>query len=218
MKFDSASLQVYLVIGSQNVGGKPEEVLRIAREACAAGITALQYREKDGSKLNQQEKLNLGKELRTITAKYQVPLYVDDDLELALAIDADGIHVGQADTKVPQIKAAAPQLMLGLSVHNLDELTKSRSVLGQVDYLGVGPVFATNSKAQAKEPIGPAGLQEVCSQSPLPVVAIGGIKCHNADQVAGKGAAGIAVISAITASNNIAEIVKELKEKQTDEK
>ncbi|GAP00272.1 thiamine phosphate synthase [Fructobacillus ficulneus] len=212
MKFDPKSLGVYFVIGSQNVGGDQKKVLRLVREACAKGATAIQYREKDHSILSRTETIALGQAIRKITWDARVPLYVDDDLPLAIAIHADGIHVGQGDTSVSEIRTQAPDLLVGLSVHDLHELANSTAVLDQVDYLGVGPVFAAQSKVGAKEAIGPLGLATVVAASPVPVVAIGGIDENNCQQLTGTGIAGVAVISALTQSLNLAHSIQKLKE------
>ncbi|GAP02567.1 thiamine-phosphate synthase [Fructobacillus pseudoficulneus] len=208
MKFQPESLRVYLVIGSQNVDDNPAEVVRIVQEACAAGVTAVQYREKDHSKLNQAQTVALGQQIRSITEAAGVPLYVDDDLPLALAIGADGIHVGQGDTPVTEIHAVAPNLLIGLSVHDLDELANSKADLAVVDYLGVGPVYTTTTKEKAKAAILPAGVASVAAKTDLPIVAIGGIQTGNVVTLAGSPIAGVAVISAITASADIAQSVQ----------
>lgn len=211
MNFDPASLTVYLVVGSQNVNDDPNEVIRVVQEACDAGVTAVQYREKDHSKLNQAEKVALGQKIRSITKAANVPLYVDDDLPLALAIQADGLHVGQGDTPVRAIHEVAPDLLLGLSVHDLKELSASEADFAVVDYLGVGPAFATTSKEKVKEAIGPDDVLAVASKSPLPIVAIGGIHEENCQELAELPIAGVAVISAITASDDIQRSVQKLR-------
>ncbi|ANZ57772.1 thiamine phosphate synthase [Fructilactobacillus lindneri] len=213
MKFNPQMLQVYLVIGTQNTNNDPQRLLKIVKEALAAGVTAVQYREKDGTTLTKAEKVALGRQLHQITQAKQVPLFVDDDYELARTIGAEGIHVGQSDTRADVIHQLAPDLMMGLSVHNLEELERSRSLLPVVDYLGVGPIFATASKIKVKDPIGMQGLDDVITQTSKPVVAIGGIHENNVTDFKTEKVTGVAVISAITKSSDIKNTVQILKQR-----
>lgn len=213
MKFNSKCLEVYLVIGTQNTENSAKQLLAIVQAACAAGVTAVQFREKDGSQLAEKEKYELGKLVHRITQQYQIPLFVDDDYELAKAIGAEGIHVGQTDEKVHVIRKQSPDLMIGLSVHDLAELKKSTPELALVDYLGVGPIFATTSKQKVKAQIGVNGVTKVAEQTQLPVVAIGGIHTNNVAQLKQAPIAGVAVISAITKSGDINETVQILKKR-----
>ncbi|USS88904.1 thiamine phosphate synthase [Fructilactobacillus cliffordii] len=213
MKFKPAMLQVYLVIGTQNVGHQPARVLQVVQQALAAGVTAVQFREKDGSQLDAAERAQLGQAIHQLTQSADVPLLVDDDVQLAEQIGAEGVHVGQTDDTVGPIRAHHPDWIIGLSVHNEAELQASQADLPQVDYLGVGPVFATDSKPDAQAPIGVAGLQAVQAQTELPLVAIGGISENNVHELSAVPTIGVSVISAITQSSDLQKTVQLLKTK-----
>lgn len=199
-------LRKYFIMGSQNCERDPEEILR---EAIAAGITVFQFREKGTGSLSGEEKIQLGKRLREICRNDGIPFIINDDIELAELLDVDGIHVGQDDTDVEVLREKFPDLYIGLSVSNEKELANSPIHL--VDYVGAGPVFATSSKEDAKKPVGIEWIQCLRKKHPeLPIVAIGGINESNAHQIIEAGADGVAVISAITKSKNIAETVRNL--------
>lgn len=213
MKFNPKCLAVYLVIGTQNTENSAKQLLTIVQAACEAGVTAVQFREKDGSQLAEKEKYELGKLVHKITQQYQIPLFVDDDYELAKAIGADGIHVGQTDEKVHVIREQSPDLMIGLSVHDVTELKKSAPELDLVDYLGVGPIFATTSKQKVKAPIGVSGVTKVAEHTQLPIVAIGGIHTNNVAELQEAPISGVSVISAIAKSENIKQTIQILKKR-----
>ena len=125
-----------------------------------------------------------------------VPLIINDRLSVAVASGADGLHVGQSDTAVQEARAAlGPQAILGLSINTLAQLRDAPIAL--LDYVGLGPIFATASKQDHARPIGFEGLAELVRACPLPSVAIGGLKAQHAAQVSAAGAQGVAVISAI---------------------
>ncbi|WP_429970285.1 thiamine phosphate synthase [Fructilactobacillus sp. Tb1] len=211
MKFKPEMLDVYLVIGTQNTDNSAKHLLAIVQAACAAGVTAVQYREKDGSQLSDTERVELGKLIHKITQKYAVPLFVDDDYELAKTIGAEGLHVGQTDEKVHVIRKQSPDLIIGLSIHDLAELQSSATELELVDYIGVGPIFPTHSKKDVKASIGVAGLDKVAAHTNLPIVAIGGIHTNNVAELKNAPIDGVSVISAITKSDDIDQTVQILK-------
>ncbi|KRN12109.1 thiamin-phosphate pyrophosphorylase [Fructilactobacillus fructivorans] len=152
------------------------------------------------------------KKLRKITTKHHVPLIVDDDVNLANEINADGIHVGQSDESVQKIIHDNPNLIVGLSISTESELEYSKPLIG-INYLGIGPIFPTISKADAKPPIGINGLVQLQNQVSLPVVAIGGINTSNCQSIYQASKAGIAVISVIMDSKNVKETIDELEGK-----
>lgn len=202
----NTSLRNYFIMGSQNCDQDPVEILE---SAAKAGITAFQFREKGDGSLTGTAKLELGNQLRTICRQYNVPFIVNDDVELGKTLDADGIHVGQDDQSVKAVRDHFPDKIIGLSVSNSREVVNSSLPL--VDYVGAGPVFATSSKADAKEAVGVEWITELREQFPsLPIVGIGGITTQNADSVIKAGADGVSVISAITKSKNINEVVQSL--------
>lgn len=210
MTFNSNLLRAYLVGGTQDTQHDPEAFLAKVELAMAAGITAFQYREKDSSQLNNDERLRMAERLRALTRQYKIPLFIDDDEELALAVNADGVHVGQKDQRIEQvIQRAQDKLMIGYSCNTLEQVQKANQ-LNAVDYIGSGPVFPTSSKADADPAIGVTGLQKIVEISHHPVVAIGGITLQNTSSVLKTGVAGIAVISMILSSNDISRAVKQL--------
>lgn len=201
MQFTAKMLSSYLVIGTQDlVAG--QDLVALVEATLKAGVTIVQYREKGATAIqNPAAKLALAQKLKNLTAQYHVPLVIDDDLELALAIEADGIHVGQSDQKVAQVVAAIktshkPDMFVGLSVSNLEQLANSD--LSGVSYLGSGPIKATSSKADADPVIGLAGLTALVNATNLPIVAIGGVTFTDAGAIADTGAKGLAMISAFT--------------------
>ena len=196
----------YFIMGSQNCSRNP---IHILHEALEAGITAFQYREKGAGALTGREKVELGKSLRQLCARYDIPFFMNDDVELAIKLEADGIHVGQQDTPVADIRANYPHLQIGLSISNVKEL--QQSPLELVDYIGVGPIFPTTTKEDAKEAVTTKWVTYVRHKHPnMVIVGIGGITTENATEVIRAGADGVAVISTITNAKDIAQTVKKL--------
>lgn len=198
-------LQLYFISGTQDVpDGNLERVLE---EALKAGITLYQFREKGPGALVGNDKTELAKRLLKLCKAYNVPMIVNDDWKLARAIDADGIHLGQNDTKLDQIIHYFPGKMIGLSVGTLEEYDQSD--LTHVDYIGVGPVYATSSKGDAKQPGGIELIRKMrLYDKKIPIVAIGGITNKNCEMVLKAGADGVSTISSIARSTNIDQDVK----------
>ncbi|WP_249261007.1 thiamine phosphate synthase [Virgibacillus pantothenticus] len=193
-------------MGSQNCDRDPKQILE---EAIQAGITAFQYREKGQGSLSGFQKYILGKELRNICKQYDIPFFVNDDVELTQVLDADGIHVGQDDVDASELRQRFPNKWIGLSISNMQELQSSP--LDLVDYLGVGPIFTTTTKEDAKPAVGTGWIKQVKQLYPnMPIVGIGGISTENAASVLEAGAEGVAIISAITKAKNIDEAVAKL--------
>lgn len=191
-------------MGSQNCLRDPIVILQ---EALEAGITAFQYREKGTGSLTGMEKVTLGKQLRTMCREYKVPFIVNDDIGLVEALDADGIHVGQDDFAVEYLRENFPNLIIGLSISNSEELANSNTSV--IDYIGAGPVFLTRTKEDAKTVTGLEWIRQLRREEPLlPIVGIGGINESNASQIIEAGADGVSVISAITHSENIDQTIK----------
>ncbi|API92805.1 thiamine phosphate synthase [Virgibacillus sp. 19R1-5] len=200
------ALRKYFIMGSQNCDRDPKQILE---EAIQAGITAFQYREKGQGSLSGFQKYILGKELRNICKQYDIPFFVNDDVELTQVLDADGIHVGQDDVNALELRQRFPNKWIGLSISNMQELQSSP--LDHVDYLGVGPIFATTTKEDAKAAVGTDWIKQVKQLYPnMPIVGIGGISTENAASVLESGAEGVAIISAITKAKNINEAVAKL--------
>ncbi len=199
-------LRKYFIMGSQNCDRDPVDILK---EAVSTGITAFQYREKGDDALTGHDKLELGKQLREICASRQIPFIVNDDIELVEPLQADGIHVGQDDLSVKEIRQLFPDKIIGLSVSNILEL--EQSPLSFVDYIGAGPMYHTTTKSDVKATVGVQWIETLRSQFPnLPIVGIGGINTDNAPSVLQAGADGVAVISAIAKASNIKGAVEKL--------
>ncbi len=164
-----------------------------ARLAVRGGATMVQLRDKQAT---TAEMIVMGLELKAALAGTGVPLIVNDDVDAALAIGADGIHVGQDDMAAVSVRArVGDQMILGLSVET-EELAK-RVDPAVVDYVGIGPVFATGTKPDHKPPVGFDGLARIVALAPVPAVAIGGVKEEHAAEIFSAGAKGLAVVSAI---------------------
>jgi thiamine-phosphate pyrophosphorylase len=164
------------------------DALETARIAVEGGATVVQWRLKDAPRVDVVER---GRATRSLCARCGVPFVVNDDLEAALMLGADGLHLGREDEGVEAAKEQG--LMLGLSAATLDD---ARAADGLADYIGAGPVWATPSKPDADPAIGIDGLRGICAAVSTPVVAIGGIDASNAAECIRAGAAGVAVIRA----------------------
>jgi len=184
-------LSLYLVAGSDVV---PERSLRdVVLAAVSNGVTAVQLRQKQGSTRGFIEE---ARALIMVLRPLAIPLIINDRVDVALAAGADGVHVGQTDMDPRDARRLIGDArLLGLSVTNLAEARVVDAAI--VDYVGVGPVFATPSKLDAAPPLGVSGTSEICAVLRIPAVAIGGITCANAGDVLSAGVDGLAVISAI---------------------
>jgi thiamine-phosphate pyrophosphorylase len=162
--------------------------LETARIAVEGGATVVQWRLKDVPRVDVVER---GRATRSLCARHGVPFVVNDDVEAALMLGADGVHLGSGDEGAEAAKEHG--LLLGLSAATLEE---ARTAEGRADYIGAGPVWATPSKSDAHPPVGLDGLRELCEAVATPVVAIGGIDASNAADCIRAGAEGVAVIRA----------------------
>ena len=206
MKFEPTMLRAYLVGGSQDTHHDPAELLTKTEEALQAGITAFQYREKGSSNLSADQRLKLAEQLRELTRHYRVPFFIDDDEELALAVRADGVHVGQKDQRIEQvIQRAQGKLMIGYSCNRPVQIEKANQLAA-----GSGPVFPTQSKADADPALGLSRLALLNRLSEQPVVAIGGITADNIAATFATGVAGAAVISMVFQSKDISQTVHQM--------
>ncbi|MDQ0195584.1 thiamine phosphate synthase [Paenibacillus wynnii] len=200
----SESLKVYFIMGSMNCRKTPEEVLS---EAIAGGITMFQFREKGPESLIGEARFDLAKRLQQICRLNSVPFIVNDDIDLAIALDADGIHVGQDDQPARSIREQIGEnKIVGVSAHTLKEA--QQAIADGADYLGIGPIYPTTSKDDAKEVQGTKIIEELRENGlTIPLVGIGGITLTNAIPVITAGADGISVISAIAAADDISGTV-----------
>ena len=172
---------------------------QIVEAAVRGGVTVVQYREKNASTRRMiEEALELCQLCRT----FGVPFIVNDRLDVALAVDADGLHVGQDDMPAALArKLIGPGKLLGVSVENDAQLFTALD--DGADYVGASPIFATPTKPDAPQPMGLQGLQELARHASIPIVAIGGINASNAAEVLRSGASGLAVVSAIVAAEDV---------------
>lgn len=168
-----------------------QKLFPIVEEAIAGGVTVVQLRDKG---LADGEVYRVGRELSALVRHRGALFFVNDRVDLALALAADGVHVGQSDLPVEAVRAiAGRRLLVGASTHSLAQAQD----LVEVDYVGFGPVFATPSKEDAEAPTGVGALREAARAASRPLVAIGGVSVRNAAALQGCGIAGVAVISAI---------------------
>ncbi|WP_416181583.1 thiamine phosphate synthase [Acidaminococcus timonensis] len=200
-KFD---LSVYLVTDRHCLRGR--DFYAAIEEALKAGVTLLQLREKDAS---FQELLEEGRKVQALCRKYQVPFLIDDQVEVARALDADGVHLGQEDEAIERARAVLDRgKIIGISAHNMEEALEAQKK--GADYLGVGALYPTGSKKDASV-LAPGVFRQVVEAVRIPVVGIGGIHEAQYGQVLDQGAAGCAMISGILGADDITATVKRLK-------
>lgn len=184
-------LSLYLVLDPGLCRGRG--MIQTARLAVRGGATMVQLRDKTGG---TAALIEAGRALRQALAGSGARLIVNDDVAAAVAIGADGIHIGQGDMSVSEARArVGPDAILGLSVETPELAAQVDPAL--VDYVGAGPVFATPTKSDHKQPVGFAGLAAQVAKSPVPAVAIGGLKRQHVSHALAAGAQGVAVVSAI---------------------
>lgn len=209
MKFAKEDLLLYAVTDRHWL--KDETLENQVEKALQGGATFLQLREKS---LDDDIFLAEAKEIQKLCKKYQVPFVINDNVDIALAIDADGVHVGQSDMEALDVrKRLGPDKIIGVSAQNVQQ-----ALLAQkhgADYLGVGAVFPTGSKDDAED-VSFETLKAICQAVDIPVITIGGITKENVSELKGSGICGIAVISAIFAQKDIKAATKELKKRTMD--
>lgn len=203
MKVAKESLLLYAVTETpqsddSSLAGKTAEAVR-------AGASFIQIR---GKELTPQQLLQQAREIKNVASSFQIPWVINDNVEVALACNADGVHVGQKDMPAREARRLiGKEKILGVSVQTIEQAIKAEQ--DGADYLGVGSVFSTSTKLDAEMvPLGT--LKKICASVNLPVVAIGGINKDNILSLTGSGIAGIAVISAIYAQQNIFAATREL--------
>ena len=193
---ERAMMRLYAVtdrawVGRQSLYEQVEAALR-------GGVTCVQLREKD---LDAETFLEEAKQIRALCHSYQVPFIINDNVDIALAVGADGVHVGQDDMSVADVRRrVGDAMMIGVSAHSVEEALRAQE--GGADYLGVGAMFTTATKTNVSETSGET-LREICQMVQIPVVAIGGISEQNMLHLAGLGMDGVALVSAIFAADDI---------------
>jgi thiamine-phosphate pyrophosphorylase len=202
------ALKVYFIMGSPNCRETPTQVLEKAIEG---GITLFQFREKGAGALRGDSKVELAKNLQQICREQHIPFIINDDIELAIAINADGVHIGQEDEPIEEVrKKIGSDKIIGVSVHSYDEAITALE--GGADYFGIGPVFPTKTKLDAKPSNGTKLIEELRERGiVIPIVGIGGITVVNAGSVMRAGADGVSVITAISHAESVIEAARNLR-------
>jgi len=199
-----AALRLHLVTDSNLCGARGVEAVVAA--AVRGGATCVQLREKH---LDTRQFVERARALKALLAPLGVPLLINDRLDIALAVGADGVHVGQSDMPPDDVRRLLPHALIGLSVENAAQVRAAAH--SPVDYLGVSPVFSTPSKADAAPALGLDGLRTLRALTRLPLIAIGGIDLDNAAQVMSAGADGLAVVRALCAAPDPAAAAQALR-------
>ena len=204
MKCDNAALLLYAVTDRHWLAGR--RLIDVVEESLDGGVTMVQLREKD---LAEDQFLAEAKELQTLCRRRHIPFIVNDNVDIAKAMDADGVHVGQDDMETMDVRAKlGPDKIIGVSAHTVEEALLAEKQ--GADYLGVGAVFTTSSKSDV-DVMPYESLKAICEAVSIPVVAIGGIGRENVSRLAGSGICGVAVISAIYAQKDIRAAAADLK-------
>lgn len=204
MKLDNSSMLLYAVTDRSWLCGR--DLKEQVEEAVKAGVTFVQLREKD---LSFDEFLLQALEVKKVTDKYHIPFVINDNIEVALACGADGVHVGQKDMAAGDVRERIGRdRILGVSAQTVEQAAAAEK--SGADYLGVGAVFSTSTKPDANE-VTFETLKAICNEVSIPVVAIGGINKGNILRLSGSGADGVAVVSAIFAQPDITVAVRDLR-------
>ncbi|MCC8024864.1 MAG: thiamine phosphate synthase [Clostridium sp.] len=205
MKCDKKNLLLYAVTDRSWLKG--ETLYSQAEKALKGGVTFMQLREKA---LDEASFLEEARAIRELCARYQAPFVINDNVDIALAVNADGVHVGQSDMQAADArKKLGPDKIIGVSAQTVEQALLAEKQ--GADYLGVGAVFSTSTKPDAAE-VSIDTLKEICGAVKIPVVAIGGISPENVKELKGSNVAGAAVVSAIFAAADIEKAARDLKE------
>lgn len=206
MKCNREMMKLYGVTDRSWLGART--LYEQVEAAIKGGATIIQLREK---KMPEEEFLQEARELKMLCNAYKIPFIINDNISVALAMDADGVHLGQGDMELKQAREIlGPDKIIGVSAHNVEEAVQAEK--NGADYLGAGAVFSTASKADVTS-LSMETLKEICEAVSIPVVAIGGISEENMDQLKGTGISGVAVISALFAQVDVCQAATRLCEK-----
>ena len=198
-------LKLYLVTDRElSLGRSLEEVVS---EAVQGGVTVVQLREKEAS---TGEFIELARRLMKLLKPLRIPLIINDRVDVALAVDADGVHIGQSDMSYEDARRLlGPDKIIGLSVESFEDIEAANAL--DVDYIGISPVYGTPTKTDTSEPFGLEGLRKAVKMSVHPTVAIGGMNASTIGEVMAAGTDGVAVVSAICSAENIRKATSELR-------
>ena len=196
MKCDKQYMRLYAVTDRAWVG--KQSLYEQVEAALKGGVTCVQLREKE---LSEEDFLAEAKEIKALCSRYHVPFFINDNVDVAIKCQADGVHVGQEDMKASDVRAkVGDQMIIGVSAHSVEEAVEA--VKNGADCLGVGAMFTTSTKADASV-LPKETLRAICEAVDVPVVAIGGIGESNILELAGTGADGVALVSAIFGAADI---------------
>ncbi len=196
---------VYLVTDRPSCLGR--DIIDVVQQSVSSGAHIVQLREKS---CDTRAFVELARALKKICVASGALFIINDRLDIALAVDADGVHVGQDDMPVSIVRNwLGPSKLIGLSVNTVEQALEALDC--DVDYLGVGPVFPTTTKLDAKTPLGLDGFSALCAKVSLPLVGIGGITVDNAADVMRAGAKGVAVVSALCSADSPAQATAQLR-------
>ena len=203
-RFDATDL--YVVITESHCAGRT--ALDVLDAVLDAGVRLIQMREKERT---SRELYDLALEYRRRTRAHGAVLIVNDRVDLALATEADGVHLGQNDMPLAAARAIAPNLILGASTHSLGQALGAQAE--GADYVNIGPIFATQTKTTHVDALGPEAIDEIAPDLSIPFSCMGGIKSHNIDEVLSRGARHPAVVTAVTAAEDVREAAEQLRER-----
>lgn len=197
---------LYLVTDRDLSLGRP--LMEVVAAAVQGGVTCVQLREKN---CTGREFLQQAIQLKSLLAPLKVPLIINDRVDIALAVDADGVHLGQHDLPLADARRLlGPERLIGISAETVQDALEAEQ--NGADYIGISPVFSTPTKTDTAQALGLAGIRKIRQQTSIPLVAIGGISNANAAQVIQAGANGIAVVSAIMSATAPDQAAKELRQ------
>jgi len=195
--------RLYLITDRRQ--GRGNSLTGALEAAIEGGVRAIQLREKD---LPVREYLELAREVRSLTLRHGVSLFINDRVDVALIVGADGVHLGQAGIPPEAVRKIIPrEMLIGVSTHSLSEAREAER--GGADFITFGPLFSTPSKVKFGPPLGLGALKEVAREVNIPVFGIGGVKKKNIREVLTSGAEGIALISGVLAADDIKKESKE---------
>ncbi|WP_314852091.1 thiamine phosphate synthase [uncultured Granulicatella sp.] len=209
MKLLNNTLALYLVTARYD--WKEEDFLKKVEEACRSGVTLVQLREKECS---TREYYELAKKVKTITDMYQIPLIINDRVDICLAVDASGVHIGADELPVDVVRnMIGNDKILGVTAKTVERALEAEK--HGADYLGVGAIYPTTTKV-ITQPTSIETLRKIATTVSIPIVAIGGIKEDNMEPLKGTGIAGVAIVSEIMKADNIQEKCQSLRKKVTE--
>ncbi|MEG0823580.1 MAG: thiamine phosphate synthase [Erysipelotrichaceae bacterium] len=201
MSINNSYLQLYLVSDRSWLEGR--KLYDVLKQCLDYGVTCIQLREKD---LSYDKFLEEAKLIQKLCKAYHVPFIINDNVELAIKINADGVHIGQNDIDVSEArKLLGPNKILGVSAQNLEQALEAEK--NGASYLGVGAIFPTNTKNDAND-VSINTLSNICNSVKIPTIAIGGISLDNIKLLSKTSISGVAVVSAILSSDNIPNTIK----------